>query len=473
MYTDQELPDRIGREAYSYRFVERAFAPLLERWGQVIEVNRPESRLDFALMKARQEHLAPIHLSFLPLHRVYLTHQAPNVVFPFWEFPDIPNRTFKNNLRNNWVHVAQHVSLLLTACNFTRGAFVRAGVQAPVRVVPVPIPAAYFTVPDWQPDQKVVLDCPAYVLPGPAAPVAPPPSAWEPAPVHGVSWKTRAKQTYKWYIKPRIPGMIDHYMALGARALAAGRAAQAAKERISLPAEPRLELAGVVYTIILNPFDLRKNWQDLLSALLLSLGERPDVTLVFKLVVCPELAPQAINGMLHYYHRLGLEHRCKVVFLPHFLSDEQMVQLAQASTYYVNATRAEGACLPLQNFLAARRPGISPLHTAMIDYFRADLGFVVDSHPEPACWPHDPEEKLSTRWHRLVWQSLHDQLRASYDLARQDLTRYRAQAARGRERMQEHASAERVWPSLAAALSLAIQSERITDKSMVRTRIAS
>ena len=45
MYTEAELPDQIGREAYSYRFVQRAFTSLLERWGKVTEINRAESRL--------------------------------------------------------------------------------------------------------------------------------------------------------------------------------------------------------------------------------------------------------------------------------------------------------------------------------------------------------------------------------------------------------------------------------------------
>jgi hypothetical protein len=62
MYGEADLPSQIGREAYSYRFVQRAFAPLLERWGKIVEINRAESRLDYALMKARREHLHPVHL---------------------------------------------------------------------------------------------------------------------------------------------------------------------------------------------------------------------------------------------------------------------------------------------------------------------------------------------------------------------------------------------------------------------------
>ena len=162
------MSQRLGREAYSYRFVFDAFAPLLRRWGSLSEVTQAESRLDYALWRCRQQGLEPLHLSFLPLHLTYLSRRAANVAFPFWEFPDIPNRAFDNNLRNNWVHIAQQLDLILTACTFTRDAFVRAGVTTPIRVVPVPIQRDYFSVPPWTGDQHRVLDCPCYVFPQPA-----------------------------------------------------------------------------------------------------------------------------------------------------------------------------------------------------------------------------------------------------------------------------------------------------------------
>jgi glycosyltransferase involved in cell wall biosynthesis len=215
---------------------------------------------------------------------------------------------------------------------------------------------------------------------------------------------------------------------------------------------PRLELSGVVYTSILNPFDPRKNWTDLLTAFLLALRNRDDATLVIKLVAPPQYTAQALNGMLGYYKSLGFRHRCRVAFVPGYLSDAQMVELTRATTYYVNSARAEGACLPLQDFLAAGRPGVAPLHTALTDYFDDGIGFVVASHPEPTCWPHDPSQRPTTFWHRLVWQSLHDELAASYEVARQAPDHYRALSQRGREQMAGYASAEEVWPRLLDAL---------------------
>lgn len=450
LYTAAEMGDRIGREAYSYRFVYQAFAPLLERWARTTEITQAESRLDYAIHQARGQGQEPIHLSFLPLHLLYLTQHARTVAFPFWEFPDLPNSDFANNPRNNWVRLADRLGLILTACTFTRDAFRRAGVQTPVEVVPVPIRNEYFGVSPWT-GGEVKLACPAYVFPEPA-PATPAANPWAPVRLGDLPLRARLRSVYKSYIKPRLRPKIDKYLTLAARGIAAMRQARHEDIRVPFAPRPALDLKGIVYTTILNPFDPRKNWQDLLSAFVLALGDRDDATLVVKLVVCPQLAAAALNGMIGYYQGLGVAHRCRVAFVAEYLSAEQMVTLARGSTYYLNTARAEGACLPLQDFLAAGRPGVAPTHTAMADYFDDAIGFPLSASLEPAAWPHDPESRLTTRWHRLDWQALYEQLQQSYRIARDQPGRYQALATKGRARMLEFAHADRVWPRLAAAL---------------------
>jgi hypothetical protein len=131
-----------------------------------------------------------------------------------------------------------------------------------------------------------------------------------------------------------------------------------------------------------------------------------------------------------------------------------MRELAQATTFYLNASRAEGSCLPLQNLLAAGRPAVAPVHSGMADYFDEHIGFTVESHPEPAPFPHDPDGRLTTSWHRLVWKSLHDQLKASYRFVLDGYEEYRAMGLRARQCITEYASEQAVWPKLSAALDL-------------------
>jgi glycosyltransferase involved in cell wall biosynthesis len=219
--------------------------------------------------------------------------------------------------------------------------------------------------------------------------------------------------------------------------------------QIPIPPTQGINLDGVVYLSFLNPFDPRKNWPDLISAYLRALGECDDATLVLKLVMPADLISHGVRGIFGFYRELGLRHRCKLVVLPHRLDGAQMQDLTRAATYYVSATRAEGANLPLMDALAAGRPGVVPLHSAMLDYFSPDAGWVVSSSPEPAPFPFD-SGTASTTWARIDWQSLHDRFRESYDAAR--TARYRTLSRWGRERMREYASQEAVWPRFCAAL---------------------
>lgn len=459
VFKEAEASQKIGLEAYSYPFVARAFLPLLADWGATDLVTQPESRLDHALWRMRQAGREPLHLSFTPLHTTYLTAQAPTVCFPFWEYPDVPDRPVGSNLRTNWAHVANRADMLLTACTFTRQAFERAGVRTPVHVVPVPVRDKYFCLPAWEPGQSVRIDCPCYVFPQEEAAPPPPPDAWLPQEHRRFSPREWLRALYLGTIRPRMPGRLDVCLTLAARAARKFYKAYRAETVIAHPVTPQLDLSGIVFTTILNPFDKRKNLDDLLSAFLLALADRDDATLVVKLVLSQALKVPEFNRILGDLRDMGIRHRCRLVFITDYLTDAQMVDLARASAFYVTATRAEGACLPLQEFLAAGRPGVAPTHTALADYFGADVGLPVASHPEPTWWPTDPEERLTTTWHRPVWQSLFEQVRAAYALAK-DAARYRSLGEAARVRMWDYASGEAVKPRLAAALDTLVRDRR-------------
>lgn len=462
MYSDGDLNRRLGRDAYSYRYVYRAFAPLLQRWSKHREASGPRSVLEHAVAEAtRQQHQA-IHLSFLPLHLMDVMPNVPNIAVPAWEFPDIPNLDLENDPRQNWARQAEQVDLIVTHTQFSRAAFLRAGVRTPVHVVPVPIRPEYFQIPEWQPGQRIVLDCPCYVFPQ-AADLPRPPRPWVSTETGHLPARLTLRQLYKKCVKA-MPEPVGKTMHRSARAVRAAlwAARQTLREKdlreVYRPL-PQLELNGVVYTAILNPLDPRKNWQDLVSGYLLALKDREDAMLVVKLVVSADWEAAALEEVFAFYRSTGLRHRCKLVFVTAYLSEDQLVELTRASTFYVNTSRAEGSCLPLQNFMAAGRPALAPPHTGMADSIDEECGYTLQSHPEPASWPQEIGGGYRTTWHRLVWQSLHDQMRASYDTAKQDCERYRTLAIRARERMRELAGVESVWPRLAAALDSVRSSE--------------
>jgi glycosyltransferase involved in cell wall biosynthesis len=210
-----------------------------------------------------------------------------------------------------------------------------------------------------------------------------------------------------------------------------------------------LDLSGVVDTSIFNPNDGRKNWQDLITSFLVALGDKKDATLVVKLVTSD---PLAVAKFIAFYRGRGIDHRCRVVVTSQYLTDQQLVELTDASTYYIQTTKAEGNCLPLMNFLAAGKPGVSPCHSAISDYFDDEIGFIADSNPEPAAWPHDPHLRTRSTWGRLVWTSMVEQIRESYNVAKQYPETYAEISERSREKLNDWASPENVQARLINAL---------------------
>jgi glycosyltransferase involved in cell wall biosynthesis len=529
------IRNTLGSAAYSYYFVLEALAPVLEKFGTWKLIDHPESSLPFAAARAEADGYQPVHLALHPPQDVYLTPALPNIIFPFWEFPDIPDRDFGHDTRQNWVRVSKRADMIITACNFTRDAFLRAGINCPIGVVPVPIRPDHFEVPAWDPEHSWTHTCRHLSWGGPppkpsepetdkeaepasesddepapsepmasmtAQPAAPPtrmglkrrgyhaarkvfrkvypwlgektrdriartrhyvlssagrdPLTLEPLP-GGRPGLTRlgycvARDGYRRYVKRWLsPAALERITRKKAQALKiVGHEPVIAPDPL-LPSTP-LTLGGLLFSSIFNLGDRRKNHIDLLSAYLLAFQDREDVTLVIKLATNPSREHHEVNIFRHMYHSLHIQHKCRLVLITDFLTDEQMSELMRVTTFYVNTSRAEGACLPLQQSLAAGRPSIAPDHTAMADFMDDQIGFITRTHPEPTYWPHDPEMRTETYWNRMVWTDLRDHLLAAAEMVEDDPGRYREMSEVAKARMAGYASREVVEMALRETL---------------------
>jgi glycosyltransferase involved in cell wall biosynthesis len=453
----REVAGRTGDDCYSYYFVLRSFLPLLNRWATVAEVSQSPEGIREAVQAARRSGQDAVHLGFLPLQYMRVVDGAANVAFPFWEFPNIPDYDVAGDPRNNWVRMAKKLDLILTACEFTRDSFALAGVQTPVEVVPVPIDEEYFAIPPWQRDQQAAFDCPCYVLPQGGRPVGK--VLREAVAEAALSVREHGRHVYRKGVRPFVPAAVHRRLARSSHAVIGKEPPPrppTPAEIFPIPFQPsdRLELSGIVYTCILNPFDTRKNWRGIIDAFLQALGDRADATLVIKLAVSQGMRQEGLHRLFAFYQQLRVRHRARLAVIAAYLPDEQMFELARASTYYVNASHAEGACLPLQDALAAGRPAIAPAHTAMAEYVDDELAFVLPSQAVPTHWQWDPDKRQTTTWQRIEVRDLAEQFRSSYRVAQSDAARYRAMAACGRQRMHDLASTDRVWARLSDALEL-------------------
>ncbi|MEN6404935.1 MAG: glycosyltransferase [Thermoguttaceae bacterium] len=439
---------RLGTAGYSYDFVAKLFAPLFRRLGKLTEIQDPRSDLAQAAEAARRQGFDPVHVSFRPFQDAELSPSVRNVVVPAWEFPDIPDAAFDGNPQNDWVATANRCAMVWVGGSFTARALESAGVRTPIRIVAVPTPECYFDMPRWRSERRTALNCSPYVFPQQDAQTfeTPQGSAGEPSRCWRETARVWGLRGYRRLVKPCLPGRLRTAVGAALRAgLAAWRHGTFACRR-----DRWLDLDGIVYTSIFNPADGRKNWQDMITAFLCALRDCEDATLVIKLASSD---PAAVGQVVQFYRHLDYSHRCRVAIVSDFLAEADMLELARASTYYLTTTRAEGNCLPLMNYLAAGRPGISPSHSAIADYFDADVGFVVESHPEPCAWPQDSRLRWRSTWHRLVWTSLVEQIRRSYRIAKEDRAAYDALASAARQRMQKVSHPDVVSRQLRSALA--------------------
>lgn len=449
----RDIGGNMGNADYSYSFVYKALEPVLSRFGRCRLVERPESSLAFQAKRSEAEGYRPVQLAIQPPQQGFFTPSVPTIMFPFWEFPDLPDRDFDYDTRQNWKRMLRHADLVLTACRFTAETIRETPGIGPVEVVPVPLAPSWFEVPAWDPDKVWSIDCRHTELGGREAgrPVAaavagPKPALWKRAAKRGLRG---AKGFYrKHIIRWLSPEAVEKLFQAKNRLVR-----RVTKDGPPLLPRETLELSGLVYTSVFNLGDRRKNIEDLLSAFLIAFKDRPDVTLVLKLATNPNREHYEVKELRHRYKLLNIEHECRVVVVTDYLSDRQMTELMGATTFYLNTSRAEGSCLPLQEAMASGRPAVAPRHTAMLDYIDDAVAFVADTHPEPTYFPHDPEPRFETSWQRMVWADLRDRLHESAWTARHDRARYDEMARSARERMREQYGRDAAAAALSEALS--------------------
>jgi glycosyltransferase involved in cell wall biosynthesis len=216
------------------------------------------------------------------------------------------------------------------------------------------------------------------------------------------------------------------------------------------PETRTIMLHGVIYTSVLNPSDGRKNWEDIVKAFCFALKDKADATLVLKMT--HHRADSFVEKLLRCLRRIG-PTACRVVAINAFLDETAYSALRDASAYYVNASRCEGLCIPLMEFMSAGAPAIAPRHTAMRDYVDADSTFIVESSLEPAAWPQDPRRRFRTFWHRIDWASLVRQFQESYRIAACDPECYRRMSVAATKSQASYSSLANVERLLRAHLS--------------------
>jgi hypothetical protein len=492
------LKTKLGAAEYSYFFVLEYFRLMLEQHNQQYTlIADPEREADLHYDAAVRSGKRCVLLSFAPPHRTFVGLRCPTIPIFAWEFDTLPDEVWNGDPRNDWRSVLAELGHAITHSQYSADAIERAmGEGYPVLAIPAPVFDRF---------QREMGESPVeMIVPGPVLDSHERSEIEAPIPVLTVelhapavsparkSTRQRLRSTIthfaEWYrdvVRDLLPAPLQRLISGFARALfrclkviwgrqqrqpapAGGRdtvvfenaaaASEPVGERklVSLPAE------AIVYTSVFNPNDGRKNWGDILTAFCRALSEREDAVLILKFTSADPTA--AIDVVRDTLRRLP-PFRCRVLALGGHLDEGQYRRLIAASTYVVNSSLSEGQCLPLMEFLSNGKPAIAPRNTAMIDYFDAEIGFLVNCSKELCCWPHDDRKVFRTHRYRTDWQSLAEAFSASYELKRRNPTRYDEMARATAARMRNYCSEPVVWEKFARFVELQLRPQKTRSSS--------
>ncbi|CAD5107406.1 glycosyltransferase [Zestomonas carbonaria] len=496
--TAERIATSMGLPEYSYYFVLRDYLPVLRQLGEVVVVERPELEVDRLYDEACAKGEECLFLSFSPPHKTLLGLRCPTIPVFAWEFDSIPNEPWLDEPNQDWRHVLKacgsgitHSQMIVDAVRREMGpTFPIISVPSPVwdkfaalRERPGELPlersvrirARSAVVVDshdpelspyiWGPNATARVVQAIREHEGALARQRPSPATVEEQPGRQQSrYQITRRYLGEWYLKvlcqqlPLLPGKAEARLELVSqdpeRRLEPRNTVEPPRPATAgvtprmpewAPGESELELSGVVFTTLFNPYDGRKNWADMLTAFCSAFRDTPDATLVFKLGHNEYLS--AMHDMLIWMARMP-RFQCRVVLLHGYLDGSEFDTLIKASAFAVNASHGEGQCLPLMEFLSCGKPAISPRHSAMCDYIDEQVGFVVDSWQDATAWSHDPRLAYRTLRHQIDWVSLRDAYLEAYRCVKEEPERYQQMSAAAIERMRDHCSQAAALQSL-------------------------
>jgi glycosyltransferase involved in cell wall biosynthesis len=323
-------------------------------------------------------------MMFVPPHAMPETPNRPTLGVFAWEYDTIPFEAWADEPRNDW-----RLPLSWTRGAITHSSFAR---EAVVARMPADYPVASIPAPVWDRFHQLAAEEP-----------------------HTDPWTLHLNTTWE-FDRPAFD-VVD----------------------------TQVELSGVVYTLVANPDDGRKNWDDAFSAFVYAFRDNPDVTLVVKLIHFD--ASRAGDIVSDLFAR-GAPYQCRVVFVFGYLDGPEYESLIRGTTFAVNSSRGEGQCLPLMEFMSAGRPAIAPDHTAMAEYVDQDNSFVVESFTERTHWPHDPRLVMRCMTRTINWESLRAAYQRSWEVITTDPDRYRRMRRAASQALHGFCSEEVLEPRL-------------------------
>ncbi|MBO1359487.1 glycosyltransferase [Acetobacter sacchari] len=137
-FSDANIGPKIGSAEYSYFYVAREFYRVLEHFGDLVAIERPEE-IPKIYRACEERGETCVFFCFSPPHRVPLISGCPTVVVMAWEFSTLPCQQWNDDPRTDWSYVFRHVDAVITLSRHTADLIRELmGATYPTFAVPVP-----------------------------------------------------------------------------------------------------------------------------------------------------------------------------------------------------------------------------------------------------------------------------------------------------------------------------------------------
>ena len=346
----------LGKRHYSYRFALQKFVDTMTQAGaNCLELPLPEFYADKnALPPTEREAIAQDmvvpHLIFRSTEEIRLLKFAYNIACFAWEFDVLDDFTQRDgNMLDNQVHMLSICDEVWVPCAFTKSVLNKYGVTQ-VEVLPAPI-----DVPALEP-YEALRERGDWLLELAAVPAVPM--------NHNPHW-----------------GVED---SLNANRSAVKSLFSWLQDRSAQPS---------VFVSVFNPEDHRKNLNAMLRGFYKFSKINHDAVLIIKLVTSLEshaIAPKEMIFRLlaNKLDDNGVLQSANILFMPDYLTDDQLDALYRSADFYLCASIAEGQNLPLLEAMGRGAVPVSTRHTAMADYLDDENSIEVASRRIDNFIPH-------------------------------------------------------------------------------------
>lgn len=341
-----------GKAHYSYKVLKNKYVNLLkDRDIKVSEIIRPEIyKHEIAFKFIKTFHQGDIHLIFKPFEEIRILKRAYNIGIIAWEFDCINTKTFDSFPLSNHLRILSLLDEVWVLCEYTKKVLEQYNLKN------------------------------VYCIPAP------------------VNTTTTNKSS--------IDILLNNLPALTLNTI--NLAPQQTFDILYNNIKP----INKIYLTIINPWDRRKNIEELITSFAKFSSKYKQALLIVKLVIDNQGTTLFnINEILAEKIKLTSPN---IIFISHELTDAEMSVLMQSVDYYYCMSKAEGQNLPLIEAMSLGTVPVSVMHTAMADYIQDDNAFTIKSNLEYTSVDSNASRNSNLRWYKPEFKSAIKALEASY-----------------------------------------------------------